>query len=270
MFVGHRRKWAPRAVCRFTWHLKAIHAVLGICYSLSGLLSSICVMSAVRPAVFVGSSKESLEIAKALQVLLEPVAEAEIWNQGIFPLSSGTLEELAAAVDRFDFAVLVVDRTDTAVSRGKTKNVPRDNVVFELGLFMGGLGRNRTFMVFDETNPPDLPSDLLGVTAATYIPHTRTGNLNAALGVPATKIEQAITRHGLREARTSRDVAEAAETVRVTSAQMERLVKILARSRKVELNIIASQFSSTIENPELEAMQVDLEALERELEGKPF
>ena len=56
----------------------------------------------------------------------------------------------------------------------------------------------------------------------------------------------------------------------MTTAQMERLIKLLARSRKVELNVIASQFSSMIDGPGLAEMQVDLEDLERELEDKPF
>jgi hypothetical protein len=65
-------------------------------------------------------------------------------------------------------------------------------------------------------------------------------------------------------------MATAAESVRMTTAQMERLIKLLARSRKVELNVIASQFSSMIDGPGLAEMQVDLEDLERELEDKPF
>jgi Predicted nucleotide-binding protein containing TIR-like domain len=226
-------------------------------------------MANVRPAVFIGSSKEGLATAEALQVLLDYVAEVEVWNQGLFGLSTGTLEELVASLDRFDFAVLVVDWADTAVSRGKNKNVPRDNVLFELGLFMGRLGRARTFMVFDHTKPPDLPSDLAGVTAATYQPHKKSGNLTAALGATSTKIKQSIQRLGLQEARSSKDVATAAETVRVTGDQMERLIKLLARSRKVELNVIASSYSSMTDRSQLMEMQNDLDDITRELEDKP-
>ena len=85
--------------------------------------------------------------------------------------------------------MLVVTPDDTATTRGATKNVARDNVIFELGLFMGGLGRERTFMVYDRSRPPDLPSDLAGVTAATFAPHA-SGNLDAAVGPAATAIER--------------------------------------------------------------------------------
>lgn len=202
-------------------------------------------------------------------MLLDRSAECEPWNQGTFGLSAGTLESLVSALHRFDFAVLVVDADDdTAVSRGSSKIVPRDNVVFELGLFMGALGRERTFMVFDRTRPPDLPSDLAGVTAATYEPHT-SGNLDAALGAASTRIERAIQHLGLREARRSKDMAAAAESVRATGAQMERLVKLLARSRKVELDVIPSQFGPLIDGGRLTEMRADLDDLARELDEQP-
>jgi predicted nucleotide-binding protein len=53
-------------------------------------------------------------------------------------------------------------------------------VIFELGLFSGGIGRERTFMAHDRTKPLDLPTDLLGVTPATYQPHA--SSLNADPG----------------------------------------------------------------------------------------
>jgi hypothetical protein len=222
-------------------------------------------VTALRPAVFIGSSTEGLAIAKALQVLLDRSCEPEIWSQGTFGLGAGTLESLVSALDRFDFAILVVSADETTITRGNPMNVPRDNVVFELGLFMGGLGRDRTFMVFDRTRPPDLPSDLAGVTAATYEPHG-SGNLDAALGAAATQIERAVLRLGLRESRRVDDLATAAQSVRTTGAQMERLVRLLARSRKVELDVIASQFGPLIDTERLAEMRADLDDLALELD----
>lgn len=156
-------------------------------------------MTPARPAVFIGSSSERLDVADTLQVLLDHAADCEVWNQGTFGLGSLTLESLAAARHRFDFAVLVLDVDDTAVSRGAAKNIPRDNAIFELGLFMGALGHDRTFIVYDRSRPPDLPSDLAGVTAATYQRHA-SGNAQAALGAPATRIKEEMRRLGLRTA----------------------------------------------------------------------
>jgi len=101
------------------------------------------------------------------------------------------------ALSRFDFALLVLTADDMTVSRGTEKAAARDNVLFELGLFIGSLSRDRTFMIFDRTNPPALPSDLAGITAATFAPHT-SGNLEAALGAPCAKIRSAVERLGVR------------------------------------------------------------------------
>ena len=45
------------------------------------------------------------------------------------------------------FAVLIATPDDQVRSRGADAPAPRDNVILELGLFMGGLGRPRTILV---------------------------------------------------------------------------------------------------------------------------
>src|SRR5262245_65842184 len=102
----------------------------------------------VRPSVFVGSSSEGLRIAQAVQVLLDQACEVEVWSQGVFGLTQGTLESLVLALDRFDFAVLVLTADDLAISRGAERAIARDNVVFEVGLFVGALGRDRYFLIY--------------------------------------------------------------------------------------------------------------------------
>lgn len=185
-------------------------------------------MARPRPTIFIGSSSEGLPVAKALQMLLDHSADVELWSQGTFGLGGGTLDSLVSALDRFDFAVLVVDANDTAVSRGSSKAVPRDNVVFEFGLFMGALGRERTFMVFDRTQPPDLPSDLAGVTPATYAPHA-SGNYQAALGAASTMIEQELTRLGVREARKDTDTSGVGFADRNDISRNYKLIAIYQR-----------------------------------------
>jgi len=84
--------------------------------------------------------------------------EVTIWSQGVFGLSEGTLESLAATLDDFDFAVLVLTPDDLSISRGSSLPAPHDNVLFELGLFMGALGRQRTYILYDRTAELKLPS----------------------------------------------------------------------------------------------------------------
>jgi hypothetical protein len=149
------------------------------------------------PSVFIASSVEGLEIARALQSGLNYVAEPECWDQGTFDLGVTSIESLEKKCRDVDFAVFVIRPDDMAVKRGATAAVPRDNVVFEMGLFAGSLGRERCFMVWDEAEKIELPSDLLGVTPAKYRLH-QSANLEASLGTTCTKITKAIRRLGLR------------------------------------------------------------------------
>ncbi|MET0396393.1 MAG: TIR domain-containing protein [Longimicrobiaceae bacterium] len=150
-----------------------------------------------RPSVFIGSSKEGLPIAEAIQLNLDELCEVTLWSQGFFGVGQGTLESLVGKLNDFDFAILVLTPDDMVESRGESQQSPRDNVLLELGLFIGGLGRERTFTVFDRTADLKLPSDLAGVTPATYQPHS-SGNLEAALGAPSTKLKKSILHYGLR------------------------------------------------------------------------
>ncbi|MER5375985.1 TIR domain-containing protein [Streptomyces sp. NPDC002553] len=219
----------------------------------------------IRPALFVGSSSEGIRIAEAAQVVLDEVCEVELWTQGIFGLTQGTLESLVTALPRFDFALLVLTADDLTVSRNTEKPTARDNVLFELGLFIGALGRDRTFMLYDRTTPPTLPSDLAGITAATFAPQA-SGNLEAALGAPCTKIRQAVERLGARADRQFKDLEKATSSVEGLGATMQSLLHLLARSRKVELDIIATQFGPMIDSQKLQQMKQDLADLERTLD----
>ena len=69
-----------------------------------------------------------------------------------------------------DFATLVISPDDQVLSRSTVSDAPRDNVVFELGLFMGALGHERVFLVYPRNASIKLPTDLLGLTVLTYEP----------------------------------------------------------------------------------------------------
>src|SRR5207249_2999131 len=98
-----------------------------------------------------------------------------------FGLSTGSLESLVNALDRFDFAALIITPDDVITTRGETSQAPRDNIMFELGLFMGGLGRSRTFAISSNSRVMRLPSDLAGVTVARYDTERTDGNIIAAV-----------------------------------------------------------------------------------------
>jgi hypothetical protein len=122
-----------------------------------------------RPRVFIGSSVEGLPIARALQRILEDEMRTEVWDQGtVFGLGDSTLEALERAVLSYDFGVFVFTPDDELVVRGYKKTVARDNVVFELGLFVGKHTRRRAFALCPAGASLALPSDLAGITTARY------------------------------------------------------------------------------------------------------
>jgi len=121
-----------------------------------------------RPKLFIGSSHKNLRVAEVLAENLEEVAEVTVWDEGVFGLGYGFLETLLSRLEDYDFAAFILASDDLTTSREETKPAPRDNVLFESGLFMGVLGRDRVFLVFDQSVGIKIPSDLAGVTLAPY------------------------------------------------------------------------------------------------------
>jgi CRP/FNR family cyclic AMP-dependent transcriptional regulator len=119
--------------------------------------------------IFIISSAEALPIARAVQNAFahDPFVTV-IWTDGVFRVTNYTLQDLEAQIDDSDFAVAIAHADDLTDSRGKDWPSPRDNVIFELGLFMGRLGRARAILMEPREEKVKLPSDLAGVTTITY------------------------------------------------------------------------------------------------------
>lgn len=149
-----------------------------------------------KPTIFVGSSSEGKEIAYKLGNQLEDVAEVRIWTEGIFNLSHRFFDSLTNARLHFDFAILVLSPDDNLQIRGNEHSVPRDNVIFECGFFMGHLGKDRTFLVYDKDKPLKLPTDLEGVSTASFRSSRQDGNLAAALRSVSETIRTSVSELG--------------------------------------------------------------------------
>ena len=152
----------------------------------------------MKPRVFIGSSVKSLDVAYEVQENLEHTSEVTVWSQGIFELSKYTLDSLLDALEDFDFGVFVFAPDDVTIMRSEEKKTVRDNVIFELGLFVGRLGKERSFIVVPRgSEEVELPTDLLGITPASFDADRQDGNLNAALGPASNKIGKKIRKFGV-------------------------------------------------------------------------
>jgi predicted nucleotide-binding protein len=134
--------------------------------------------------VFIISSTEALPIARVVQNAFQhdPFL-TKVWTDGVFRIANYTLETLEAEIDRSDFAIAIAHSDDFTESRGSDWPSPRDNVIFELGLFMGRLGRARAVLMEPRETRVKLPSDLSGVTTIPY--RFEKGSDAAALLAPA-------------------------------------------------------------------------------------
>src|SRR5262249_53963543 len=146
-----------------------------------------------KPRIFLGSSGKQAELVEAISRGLEDIADVEPWTTAFNPGRS-TLDRLVELSQQVDFAAFVFaqdDWTTTDTSQSGEAS-PRDNVVFEAGLFGGTLGIRRTFIL--HANGSKLPSDLLGLTSVRYDPATGSAEVDAII----EKLRKAIETEGHR------------------------------------------------------------------------
>lgn len=122
----------------------------------------------MKPRVFLGSSSERIDILNYVQDKLKSVADPVAWtNSSVFSPNKGALESLVKQTKLSDFAILIATKDDLLDSRGNTKQIARDNVIFEYGLFLGATGLDRSYLLAEEGI--DLPSDFNGITVLSFV-----------------------------------------------------------------------------------------------------
>jgi hypothetical protein len=169
-------------------------------------------MSFIRPRVFIGSSSKALGLAEKFATALSGGAETVVWNDAPeWRTMWSTLDGLFEVVEGYDFGLFVFAPDDDEVKGGQKLKAVRDNVILELGLFLGALGRDRTFAVMWEPVASGkkshirrdsfirTPTDLLGIT----IPRFRgTGPaLGRSIKDAARELNLRINEQGRRENR---------------------------------------------------------------------
>lgn len=149
-----------------------------------------------KPKVFVASSVEGLSAAYCIQTNLQYDCDCTVWPQGVFQLSTSPLDSLTEQLGRSDFSIFVFTPDDDLSMRGDTEKTVRDNVLFELGLFCGRLGKQRCFVVTPDATSMHIPSDLTGLTPATYSSQRDADEMHASLGPACHQIRQTMKKLG--------------------------------------------------------------------------
>jgi len=151
----------------------------------------------VVPVVFLGSSRESIPIVNALIAGLDKSRVTPLsWTADLFWPSKAAIEDLETQLPHTDFAILVFGPDDTIVSRQVASEGPRDNVLLEYGMFLGAIGRNRTYFLKPKGINIKVPSDLFGLKPLEYDYDAASGKVNTSDA--CVEIMRCIERYGVK------------------------------------------------------------------------
>ncbi|MBC8884276.1 nucleotide-binding protein [Flavobacterium piscinae] len=140
------------------------------------------------PNIFIGSSKEGKKVAEEIINLLKGFADCTLWTKA-FQLGKSNFENLEGQIAFYDYAILIATADDVTISRKIKQKTVRDNVLFEFGLFTGGLGPTRVFYIVEEETK--IPSDLYGITLP-FIPKIGNPNFNEVITKQVFEIKKHI------------------------------------------------------------------------------
>ena len=123
-----------------------------------------------KAKIFIASSGRTLTLAEKLRDALQTeFCEGVLWAEESRRQPGATIiEMLENAAEKHDFAAIILARDDViSKEEGETLKA-RDNCVFEAGLFVAHLKRERCFLV-NSVQQRDLPSDLAGIISLPFI-----------------------------------------------------------------------------------------------------
>lgn len=120
----------------------------------------------MKPRIFIGSSTEGLEVAKRIKTFFSSDYDCFLWTDDIFKNNESFMETLVKSASLFDFGFLVFSADDESIVRNEHFETPRDNILFEYGLFLGRVGLDRAFVIAQKESK--IPTDMLGITQTRY------------------------------------------------------------------------------------------------------
>ena len=146
----------------------------------------------MKPQLFIGSSVEGLSIAEAIQTKLNHQFNIDLWTDGVFNIGNTPIDDLIGQLNKSDFGIFVLSDDDVSKIRGTEYSTVRDNVLYELGLYTGKLGRYNTFIIKpSESSDLHLPSDLMGIYISTY-DSSKGDNFESAVSTFCSQIKRQV------------------------------------------------------------------------------
>jgi hypothetical protein len=144
-----------------------------------------------KPRLLIGSSAAERPNALSLQAGIEDLAQVTRYCRAEFDPPGRFLDGIFEALHEFDFAAFLIGEDDLAAKRKRAE--PGDSILLPLGMFLGALGRQRTFVVCAAETARELPAELRGVVTATY-PPPRSHGAAPSLACACAILKEQITR----------------------------------------------------------------------------
>jgi len=145
-------------------------------------------MTDLKPKIFIGSSKAGYSIAEKVKANLQNIGDCYLWQDPhVWEPNKSTFDNLLRMVSYFDFGVFVATADDLTMTNDKLVIEPRDNVILEMSLFLGAMGKDKSFLLVEQDIK--LPSDFNGI----YMPRfdkTDDKSINDACAEYSAKIEE--------------------------------------------------------------------------------
>jgi len=141
--------------------------------------------------VFIASSEKTRFCAEMLRDALNDAeyCEARTWKEAIeAPGAPTKIELLELWTKEYDFAAIIFSGADVLAKDAADSMKTRDDCVFEAGLFMASIGRDRCFLVSGVKDKDKLPSDLAGINLVRFTEpddFTNFGQCQSAMQTPA-------------------------------------------------------------------------------------
>lgn len=122
----------------------------------------------MKPKVFIGSSSEALPVVRIVENALSETCDVFAWDTNPVKPSQYLFEGLLEISESVDFAILILSPDDQLNYRENQYYAPRDNVIFESGIFMSKVGRERVFLLSAEEDNLKYPTDIAPIQRVLY------------------------------------------------------------------------------------------------------
>jgi DNA-binding PadR family transcriptional regulator len=212
-----------------------------------------------KPRIFIGSSSDSLDIANACNVGLDHTAEVSVWPNVFDKAGSDTLSSLMTKADNVDFALFVFSPDDVTSIRGNNHPTVRDNVLFELGLFIGSLGKNRCFILKPRNAELYIASDLAGINTLDFDSNRSDTNLDCAVNAACVKITTQMNQQGRYNKNVSIDKVMSPKISKDEYSINDKSLRLLAELLSTHTTSVNGMFFWDIEQKALPFSEAQLQ-----------